>query len=253
MKKILEAKDVVKIYNEHTKQAFEALRGVSLEVWEGDFICIMGPSGSGKSTLIQNLSTIDLPSKGRVEINGKNVHKMLEMETGKFRYENLGFVFQSFNLMDTLSIEENIAVPLTLAKVPLTTLKQRVYEVAEKLAIVDLLGKYPNECSGGQCQRCALARALVAKPKLLIADEPTGNLDSSTSHELLKILKKLNDEEQVTILMVTHDAMIASYSKRILFIRDGLIDEVLERKDLDQKEYFYKIAQSNYQDSLNLL
>lgn len=253
MKKILEAKDLVKVYNRNTKNELEVLHGISLDVYEGDFICIMGPSGSGKSTLLNNLSTIDMPTKGVVKINGTSVHKMMEVETGKFRYENLGFVFQSFNLMDTLTIRENIAVPLTLAGVNKEELKQRVEAVAKKLDVMQLLDKYPAECSGGQCQRCAIARALVTNPKLIVADEPTGNLDSKNSHELLNLLKTLNDEEHVTIIMVSHDAMIASYSKRLLFIRDGVIDEDIERGSLDQKEYFYKIVQANSKESMELL
>lgn len=253
MNKILEANNLVKIYNQHTKNELEVLHGISLDVYEGDFICIMGPSGSGKSTLINNLSTIDMPTKGTVKINGVSVHKMMEMETGKFRYENLGFIFQSFNLMDTLTLRENIGVPLTLAKVEKDEIKRRVEEVAQKLEITDLLDKYPVECSGGQCQRCAVARALVTNPKLIVADEPTGNLDSKNSHDLLNILKGLNENDHATIIMVTHDAMIASYSKRLLFIRDGVIDEDIERGDLNQKDYFYKIVQANSKESMELL
>lgn len=223
MNTILEAKNITKIYNRHTKNEFEALRGISLEVHEGDFICIMGPSGSGKSTLINNLSTIDMPTKGKVKINGVDVYSMLESQTGKFRYENLGFIFQSFNLMDTLTLKENIALPLTLSNMSKEEIGKRVQQTAERLELVDVLDKYPVECSGGQCQRCAVARALINKPKLIVADEPTGSLDSKNSHTLLTILKELNEREKVTILMVTHDAMIASYSRRLLYLRDGCI------------------------------
>ena len=253
MNKVLEASHVIKIYNQHTKNEFEALHDICLDVYEGEFICIMGPSGSGKSTLLNNLSTIDKPTKGSVMINGKSVHHMGEIDTGKFRYQNLGFIFQSFNLMDTLSIEDNIAVPLTLAGVDKIEIKERVLEIAKKLEIDSILHKYPVECSGGQCQRCAVARALVNQPKLIVADEPTGNLDSKNSHELLNILKGLNEQEHVTILMVTHDAMIASYSKKVLIIRDGIIDEIVEREDSDQKEYFYRIVQANNKESMELL
>lgn len=253
MKKILEAKDLVKIYNARTENAYEALHGITLDVMEGDFLCIMGPSGSGKSTLINNLSTIDLPTKGTVKINDVNVAKMMEGQIGKFRYENLGFVFQSFNLMDTLTLRENMALPLILAGVNKQAMEQRVQEVAQKLELNEYLDKFPSECSGGQCQRCAVARALINQPKLIIADEPTGNLDSHNSHEVLEIFKQLNETEQVTILMVTHDAMIASYSKRTIFIRDGKIDEVIDRKGLDQKEYFYNIVQANSKESMDLL
>lgn len=253
MKKLLEAKNLVKIYNQNSEKEFEALHGISLAVYEGDFICIMGPSGSGKSTLINNLSTIDLPTKGSVQIDGVEVNKMAEAEVGKFRYQNLGFVFQTFNLMDTLTLRENIGVPLTLANLGGKEIKERVQKIAEKLDIVEVLDKYPVECSGGQCQRCAVARALVSNPKLIIADEPTGNLDSKNSHELLNLLKKLNETENVTIIMVSHDAMIASYSKRMLFIRDGKIDEDIERGELNQKDYFYKIVQANSKESMELL
>lgn len=252
MEKILEAKKLVKIYNQNTKNEFEALHEISLDVQEGDFICIMGPSGSGKSTLINNLTTMDMPSKGSLHINGKDVRKMMETEVGKFRYENLGFIFQSFNLMDTLTLEENIAIPLTLAGVKKQEIKERVALIAAKLELSDYLSKYPTECSGGQCQRCAVARALVTNPKLIVADEPTGALDSKNSHDLLTILKNLNEKENVTILMVTHDAMIASYSKRLLFIRDGKIDEIIDRKSSDQKEYFYQIVQANSKESMEL-
>lgn len=241
MNTILEAKNITKIYNRHTKNEFEALRGISLEVHEGDFICIMGPSGSGKSTLINNLSTIDTPTKGKVKINGIDVYSMLESQTGKFRCENLGFIFQSFNLMDTLTLKENIALPLTLSNMSKEEIGKRVQQTAERLELVDVLDKYPVECSGGQCQRCAVARALINKPKLIVADEPTGSLDSKNSHTLL------------TILMVTHDAMIASYSRRLLYLRDGCIEEDLERADMDQKEYFYKIVQINSKESMELL
>ena len=237
MHTILEAKNITKIYNRHTKNEFEALRGISLEVHEGDFICIMGPSGSGKSTLI----------------NGVDVYSMLESQTGKFRYENLGFIFQSFNLMDTLTLRENIALPLTLSNMSKEEIGKRVQQTAERLELVDVLDKYPVECSGGQCQRCAVARALINNPKLIVADEPTGSLDSKNSHTLLTILKELNEQEKVTILMVTHDAMIASYSRRLLYLRDGCIEEDLERADMDQKEYFYKIVQINSKESMELL
>lgn len=253
MKKILEAKNLVKIYNEKTEHAFEALHNIDLEVMEGEFICIMGPSGSGKSTLINTLSTIDMPTKGMVRIHDVNVAKMLDGQIGKFRYENLGFVFQSFNLMDTLTLRENMAVPLTLANVKKEEIEARVQEVAQKLELSNYLDKFPYECSGGQCQRCAVARALITRPKLIIADEPTGNLDSHNSHEILEIFKQLNAEEHVTILMVTHDAMIASYSQKTLFIRDGVVDEVITREGLDQKDYFYKIVQANSKESMELL
>jgi len=250
-KEILIAREMTKIYGLDTQNPITALKDVSLTMYEGDFICVMGPSGSGKSTFINNLSTIDVPTKGKVFINGTEVRAMSENAIGRFRYENLGFIFQEFNLLDSLTIFENIAVPLTLASVSLQEIKQKVKNVAKKLNIDALLEKYPQECSGGQRQRAAIARALVTNPKLIIADEPTGNLDSQSSHELLELFKQLNDEG-VSILMVTHDSMIASYSKKLLYIKDGQIADTLERKDLSQKDYFHKIVDINSYESQKL-
>ena len=251
-KEILVAKNITKIYGIETKNPTTALSDVSLSMCEGDFVCVMGPSGSGKSTFINNLSTIDVPTKGNVFINGKEVRTMGENEIGRFRYENLGFIFQEFNLLDSLTIFENIAVPLTLANMSKDDINKAVLSVADKLGIEALLEKYPMECSGGQRQRAAIARAIVTKPKLIVADEPTGNLDSRHSHELLELFKRLNEEEGVSILMVTHDSMIASYSQKLLYIQDGKIAETIERKDLSQKEYFYKIVDVNSVESQKL-
>lgn len=251
-KEILVAKNITKIYGIETKNPTTALSDVSLSMCEGDFVCVMGPSGSGKSTFINNLSTIDVPTKGNVFINGKEVRTMGENEIGRFRYENLGFIFQEFNLLDSLTIFENIAVPLTLANMSKDDINKAVLSVADKLGIEALLEKYPMECSGGQRQRAAIARAIVTKPKLIVADEPTGNLDSRHSHELLELFKRLNEEEGVSILMVTHDSMIASYSQKLLYIQDGKIAKTIERKDLSQKEYFYKIVDVNSVESQKL-
>lgn len=249
---VLEAKDVIKIYGEDEKTQVIALNKVSLNIYEGDFITVMGPSGAGKSTFLNNLSTIDLPTKGVVKINGKNVRTMGEIEIGRFRYENLGFIFQEFNLIGTLTIFENVAVPLTLKNVPHKEVEERVEKIAKKLEIEKLLNKYPDECSGGQRQRVAIARALVTNPKLIIADEPTGNLDSKNSHAILGFLKDLNEKEGATILMVTHDAQIASYSKKMVYIRDGVIDGIVEKGDLSQRDYFYKIVDMNSRESQNI-
>ena len=226
--KILVAKNVTKIYGVGTKNPYTALSDVSLEMYEGEFVCVMGPSGAGKSTFINNLSTIDIPTKGFVYINGKEVRQMSEGEIGKFRYENLGFIFQEFNLLDSQTIFENIA---------------------KRLDVEQILNKYPSECSGGQRQRAAICRALVTNPKIIVADEPTGNLDSKNSHELLSLFRDLNINDGVSILMVTHDSKIASYSSKLLYIKDGVIDETIERKDMSQKEYFYKIVDINSTES----
>lgn len=248
-KEILKATNVTKIYGLDTKNPFTALSDVSLNMYEGDFICIMGPSGSGKSTFINNLSTIDIPTKGQVYINDVEVRQMSEKEIGKFRYQNLGFIFQEFNLLDSLTMFENIAVPLTLAGIKKAEIQERIKNIAEKLKVETILDKYPNDCSGGQRQRVSICRALVTNPKIIVADEPTGNLDSKNSHELLSLFKELNEQEGVSILMVTHDPMIASYSTKLLYIKDGVIDETIERKEASQKEYFYKIVDINSTES----
>lgn len=250
--KILIAKNVTKIYGVGTKNPYTALKDVSLEMEEGEFICVMGPSGAGKSTFINNLSTIDLPTKGFVYINGKEVRQMSEREIGRFRYENLGFIFQEFNLLDSLTIFENIAVPLTLAGKKKKDIQESVNQIAKKLGVEMILNKYPSECSGGQRQRAAICRALVTKPKLIVADEPTGNLDSKNSHELLSLFRDLNVNSGVSILMVTHDPKIASYSSKLLYIKDGVIDETIERQNMSQKEYFYKIVDINSTESQTL-
>ncbi|MGL5151679.1 MAG: ABC transporter ATP-binding protein [Clostridium sp.] len=251
MKEIVIASDLVKIYGKKEVE-FKALDGVNLTIREGDFIGIMGPSGSGKSTFLNIISTVDRPTKGRVEINGKNVTSLSETDISKFRYENIGFIFQEFNLIDSLTVRDNIAVPLVLASKDKEFINKRVEEIAARLELTMYLDKFPIECSGGQRQRAACARALVAEPKMIVADEPTGNLDSKNSHELLKLLQELNENDGVTILMVTHDSMIASYTKKLVFIRDGKIDTELQRDDLSQKEYFYKIVDITSKESQNL-
>ncbi|WP_341480434.1 ABC transporter ATP-binding protein [Clostridium cibarium] len=248
---LLVGNNLYKLYG-NNKEESAALKGVTLRVHEGDFICIMGPSGSGKSTLINLLSTIDEPTRGTIKFNGKNILSMGEREIAKFRYENLGFIFQNFNLIDNLTIKENISIPMLLASNSMEEIEYKVNRIVEKLDIRDLLNKYPYECSGGENQRVACARALVTSPKIIVADEPTGNLDTKNSHELLTMLQRLN-REGTTILMVTHDNMIASYSQKLLFIRDGRVDKILKREDLSQKEYFHKIIDITSKESQNLI
>jgi len=249
---ILVAENVTKIYGIDTKNPVTALSDVSLTMYESDFICVMGPSGSGKSTFINNLSTIDIPTKGSVRIQGVDVREMSAQEIGRFRYQNLGFVFQDFNLLDTHTLFENISMPLSLAKISKEDIFERVHDMAKNMGIEHLLKKYPYECSGGQRQRAAICRALIAQPKIIIADEPTGNLDSVNSHELLMTLKSLNEQDGVTIIMVSHDPMIASYSSRFVYIKDGHIAETLQRQELSQDEYFQKIVDINSLESRKL-
>ena len=250
MKKIIEAKSIIKVYGDKAK--VKALNGVSLTVNESDFVCIMGPSGTGKSTFLNILATIDRPNGGEVKINDKNVTIMSEKEISRLRYENIGFVFQEFNLIDSLTIRENIGVPLVLANKDKEYINKKVEAISKDLNIHNLLDKFPSECSGGQKQRAAICRALVTNPKMIVADEPTGSLDTKSSHELLKILQERNEKDGIAILMVTHDSMIASYSKKLVFLRDGKIDEEIERKSLTQKEFFYKIVDTTSRESQSL-
>ena len=250
--KILRVKDIHKIYNLYTDHEFEALKGINFEVEEGEFIVVMGPSGSGKSTFINNISTIDLPTSGLVYINDTEVRTMSGNELGKFRYDNLGFIFQDFNLLDTHTLYENIAMPLSLSKVNVKEIDLRVHRIAVQMNIESFLNKFPYECSGGQRQRAAICRALINDPKIIIADEPTGNLDSKNSLELMNILNEMN-QTGVTIIMVTHDPLIASYSSRLIYIEDGEIVQELKREKLTQKEYYSLIMNSNKDKTIELL
>lgn len=249
---VLEAKNLTKIYNYHMPNEFEALHGIDFQVFGGDFVAIMGPSGSGKSTFINTISTIDVPTKGRVYINGTEVRSMSEGEIGRFRYQNLGFIFQDFNLLDTHTMYENIAMPLSLAHVDKAEIKERVNKLANDMNIESLLHKYPFECSGGQRQRVAICRALINNPRIIVADEPTGNLDSANSAELMNILAGLN-KDGVTIVMVTHDPLITSYSTRVIYIKDGNIEKELSRANKTQDEYFQEIVEINSEESRELL
>lgn len=250
---ILETKHLKKVYNAHTDNAFEALHNIDFQVEPGEFVAIMGPSGSGKSTFINNISTIDTPTSGTVWINGKDTRTMSANEIGRFRYQNLGFIFQDFNLLDTHTMYENIAMPLALAHVKQKDIRPRVEELARDMQIEELLNKHPNECSGGQRQRGAICRALVNHPHIIVADEPTGNLDSANSAELLEILQNLNQKDGVTIIMVTHDPLIASYSSRLIVIRDGRIESEIRRNNLSQNDYFTKIEEINSEESREIL
>lgn len=251
MNKIIDAINITRKFG--TKTKFLALDNINFEVNEGDFIGIMGPSGSGKTTLLNMISTIDIPTSGQVVINGSNVISMPERELSKFRYENIGFIFQEFNLINTITMAENIAIPLSLSnKLSKKEIREKAIDMAKRIGIEDIVDKYPNECSGGQRQRVAIARALANNPSLIVADEPTGNLDSKNSHDLLKLLKELNENENKTIVLVTHDSMIASYTKSLVFLRDGKIENILHRDNLSQKDFFYKIIDITSKESQNL-
>ena len=244
-KEIIKAEHISKIYALGSKHPYQALNDITLTINEGEFVCIMGPSGAGKSTLLNVLTTIDFPTKGKVFIDGEEVRTLSSHQVGLLRYERLGFIFQNFNLLDALTVKENIAVPLSLASVNRQEIDERIISIASKLNIEKLLEKYPYECSGGQRQRIAIARALINHPKIIVADEPTGNLDSANSHEVLDFFSKLNIEEGVTVLMVTHDPLIASYSSKLLYIKDGMIEHTIHKEALEQKDYFYRIVDIN--------
>lgn len=218
---VLQTVGLTKVYGSRSRVVTQALTNFTLEVEQGEFVGIMGPSGSGKTTLLNLIATIDQPTSGKVLIEGVDTSRLKGERLAEFRRRRLGFVFQDFNLLDTLTIGENIALPLVLDRRPAPLIKERVREVAEALRIGEILEKYPHEVSGGQQQRAAAARAIVHRPALLLADEPTGNLDSKAARELMEILSRLNEEHGATILMVTHDPFAASFCRRIVFIRDG--------------------------------
>lgn len=219
----------------------KALDRVSFDVAEGEFIAIMGASGSGKTTLLNCISTIDTVSAGHILLNGQDISELPQQELARFRRERLGFVFQDFNLLDTLTLEENIGLALTINHMDPNLVRDRVQDVAMRLGIDDILEKFPTQVSGGQKQRAACARAMVAGQSLILADEPTGALDSRASKNLLEIMAKMNREMRATILMVTHDAYSASYATRVLFLKDGRLFNELIRGDRTRAVFYHEI------------
>ena len=242
MSEILTVTDLKKVYGKGGSLT-RALDGVSLSLEAGEFVGVMGPSGSGKTTLLNCVSTIDRPSAGSIVIDGKELTRLKGRELAKFRRERLGFIFQDCNLLDTLTTYENIALSLSIIRAPAQKIDKRVREMADLLGIADCLDKYPYQMSGGQQQRCAAARAMVTHPALVLADEPTGALDSKSSQLLLDRLEELNMELGATILMVTHDAFTASCCRRVVFLRDGQIFLELHRGSDSRKAFFKKIIQ----------
>ena len=239
---LLEVTNLKKIYTTRFGgNKVQALNNVNFSVEKGEFVAIMGESGSGKTTLLNILATLDKPTSGDVLLDGKSLGHLSDKEISTFRRKNLGFVFQDFNLLDTLTAYENIALALSIQKVSVKEIEKRVQAIAQALNITDVLDKYPYQMSGGQKQRVASARALITDPKLILADEPTGALDSHSSQMLLASLKKLNEQLQTTILMVTHDAFSASYASRVIFIKDGQIFNELRRGNQERKQFFDQI------------
>ena len=238
--KILNVDHVEKYYG-NRGNVTKAVDDISFAVQKGEFVAIMGASGSGKTTLLNCISTIDSVTSGHISIDDRDITKLKSKELSRFRREELGFIFQDFNLLDTLTAFENIALALTIGGTPAGDVEPRVHQVAKQLMIEDILKKYPYQLSGGQKQRVASARAIVTKPALVLADEPTGALDSKSARMLLESFETLNRELQATILMVTHDAFTASYCSRILFIKDGRIFNEIDRGESTRKELFTKI------------
>ncbi|MBY0122084.1 ABC transporter ATP-binding protein [Bacillus sp. S/N-304-OC-R1] len=237
---VLEASGVKKVYGERGNVHL-ALNGIHLRVEEGEFVGIMGPSGAGKSTLLNVLSTIDTPTGGHIKINEKNIMNLSENELARFRREQLGFIFQDFNLLDTLTAKENISLPLALSNISVAEIESRIKRISELLGIEKILGQYPYELSGGQQQRTSAARAIITNPSLIFADEPTGALDSKAAYSLLQTLSILNEKEKATILMVTHDAYAASFCKRVLVIKDGVIFTEIYKGEGTRKQFFQAI------------
>lgn len=241
MKTILKGTQIKKVYNT-CGTTFEALKGIDLQIQEGEFVGIMGPSGSGKTTLLNVLSTIDQATSGEILINEKDIVKMNDDTLALFRRNHLGFVFQDYNLLDTLTMKENIALPLALSKVKATEVDRRVLEMAKKFGIDHILHQFPYQVSGGQKQRCAASRAIITNPSMIFADEPTGALDSKVATDLLESMQALNKQDHATILLVTHDAFAASYCKRVIFIKDGEIYKELFRGDLGRRPFFQQVV-----------
>ena len=240
MEPILRIENIDKYYGNKSNLT-KALSHLSLNIDKGEFVAIMGASGSGKTTLLNCVSTIDRVTAGHIYVGKTDITKLKGNHLNRFRREELGFIFQDFNLLDTLTAYENIALALSIQKVSVKEIEKRVQAIAQALNITDVLDKYPYQMSGGQKQRVASARALITDPKLILADEPTGALDSHSSQMLLASLKKLNEQLQTTILMVTHDAFSASYASRVIFIKDGQIFNELRRGNQERKQFFDQI------------
>lgn len=238
-RKVAEIKNLIKNYGGKGFQT-KVLKGIDLTIYETDFIAIMGPSGSGKTTLLNILSTIDKPSQGSVMLDGKEITGLNNKELSRLRRDKIGFIFQDYNLLDTMTLQDNIALPLSLNGVSPKSCVERTNELAEMFGLAEELKKYPYQLSGGQKQRGATCRALITDPKIIFADEPTGALDSKSSKDLLECLRIVNENRQATIMMVTHDAFSASYAKDVYILSDGLIKCKISRGS-ERKEFYDRI------------
>jgi len=242
---MLQIKNVSKVYE--GKIPYRALTDINVNVEKDEFVGIMGPSGSGKTTLLNVIATIDEPTSGEVLIEGNNPHNLNKSKLAKFRRRELGFVFQDFNLLDTLTVEENIVLPLTLDNQRVKEMKERAIKISETLGINEIMNKRTYEISGGQAQRTAIARAMIHQPKLVLADEPTGNLDSKASKDVMEMLHFMNEQQHTTMMLVTHDAQAASYCDRVIFIRDGKLYSEIHQGE-SRQVFFQKII-----DTLSLM
>lgn len=240
---LLHLNHIQRTYNENSSHPVKALKNISFDVNPGDYIAIMGESGAGKSTLLNIIATLEKANAGEALLNGQDLNDLTTDEAAKYRREHLGFIFQHFNLLDSLSNRDNIYLPLVLARAPINEMDQRLDPLAQSLGITKIIDRYPSEVSGGQQQRIAIARALITHPDLLLADEPTGALDSNTSNEILHLFDTVNQNGQ-TIIMVTHSAAAASHAKRTLFIKDGQIYHELFRGDKSFKDYQEQISKT---------
>jgi len=238
--KVAEIKNLIKTYGTKGFQT-KVLMGIDLTIYKHDFIAIMGPSGSGKTTLLNILSTIDKPTQGTVTLDGQDITRASNKELSRLRRDKIGFVFQDYNLLDTMTLQDNIALPLSLSGVPAKVCIQKAQEMADKFGLGEHLKKYPYQLSGGQKQRGATCRALITEPEIIFADEPTGALDSRAGRDLLECLKKVNDSGRATILMVTHDPFCASYAKDVYMLSDGVILCRISR-GTDRKEFYDRIV-----------
>ena len=238
----MEIRNLKKVYNPYGVHPKVALNGLDFKVEKGDFICIMGASGSGKTTLVNILSTIDEATGGQILLNQKDLLLLSEKEKANLRKEEIGFIFQNYNLIESLTIKNNILFSLRLNKVDQQTQLEKLNELTIMLNIEEIIDNYPSQCSGGQQQRAAIARALINEPKIIFADEPTGNLDSLNARELMEYLVKINEEKHTTIIMVTHDSFVASYSKKVYYMKDGQLDLSIDRLNKTQDDYYKDIV-----------
>lgn len=242
MSRLLTVKNVKKVYQSRFNgQPVEALRQIDFTIEEGEYVAIMGESGSGKSTLLNLIATLDKPTSGLIQLRDQDFNRIEEKEAANFRRDHLGFVFQDFNLLDTFSVKDNILLPLVLSRMPYPKMEARLLPLVKTLGIDEILEKFPYELSGGQQQRVAIARAIITQPEILLADEPTGALDSKTSNQLLQVFERLNENGQ-TILMVTHSSIAASHAQRVLFIKDGQVFHQLYRGEKNNQQFLETIA-----------